>query len=126
MAHLFAFLAFGRREMGCPNSDTLSDKPRNSLVLTTGSETFLYLDPRAPCGAFSWNLRIRSCSVEPASLSTRARPALGYKGDLPVEPRRAPAGRLIPVGSRMTCTALTVASGIRKRAQIGGTLRGSN
>ena len=66
-AHLFAFLAFGRREMGRPNSDTLSDKPRNSLVLTTGSETFLYLDPRAPCGAFSWNLRIGSCSVEHAS-----------------------------------------------------------
>jgi ABC-type uncharacterized transport system substrate-binding protein len=30
-----------------------------------------------------------------------------------------PAGKLIPVGSGMTCTALTVASRIRKRVKIG-------
>ncbi len=40
-------------------------------------------------------------------------------GPVTVQARRAPAGRLIPVGSRTTCATLTVAGRIRKRVEIG-------
>jgi hypothetical protein len=43
--------------------------------------------------------------------------------NLTVEAQRAPAGKLIPIGSRMTCTAHTVASRIRKRVETGWALR---